>query len=202
MAQWILKANGNVVPRRSHRPLKTEELHSEVERKKQDVYDQLIERRWGTAISGPSKKPAVDNTFEAYQDDEEEPRRAPDIEDSVDNSGKVLNQSPAYDRMLNAEISLQMEHGQTKGIVKRRAVGPDGKVSGRYDENPYLNSLVYEVEFTDGLVKEYSANVIAENMLTQVDSDGYSLTMMKGIVDYKRDDAVAVPKSEQYIVTK
>jgi hypothetical protein len=25
MAQWILKANGNVVPRRTHRPLKTEE---------------------------------------------------------------------------------------------------------------------------------------------------------------------------------
>jgi hypothetical protein len=27
MAQWILKANGNVVPRRYHRPLKIDEIH-------------------------------------------------------------------------------------------------------------------------------------------------------------------------------
>ena len=39
-------------------------------------------------------------------------------------------------------------------------------------------------------------------MLTQVDSDGYSLTMMKGIIDYKRDDSVAIPKSDMYVVTK
>lgn len=49
--------------------------------------------------------------------------------------------------------------------------------------------MVYEVEFQDGTVKEYSANIIAENMLTQVDSDGYTITMMEGIVDYKRDDS-------------
>jgi hypothetical protein len=54
----------------------------------------------------------------------------------------------------------------------------------------------YEVEFPNGDVKEYAANIIAENMLTQVDSDGYySLTMMKAIIDYKKDNAVAVPKS-------
>ena len=38
--------------------------------------------------------------------------------------------------------------------------------------------------------------VIAENMLTQVDSDGFTLTMMDGIIDYERDDAVAIPKSD------
>ena len=31
-------------------------------------------------------------------------------------------------------------------------------------------------------------------MLTQVDSDGYSITMMEGIIDYKKDDAVASRK--------
>jgi hypothetical protein len=46
-----------------------------------------------------------------------------------------------------------------------------------------LDSIVYDVEFPDGTIREYSANLIAENMLTQVDSDGYSLTLMEGIVD-------------------
>ena len=47
MAQWILKANGNVVPLRSSRPLKTDEVHSEKEQAKRKVFDDLIERRWG-----------------------------------------------------------------------------------------------------------------------------------------------------------
>jgi hypothetical protein len=61
--------------------------------------------------------------------------------------------------------------------------------------------MIYEVEFPNGEVKEYAANIIAENMLTQVDSDGYSITMMKGIIDYKKDNAVAVPKSDMHVVT-
>ena len=36
--------------------------------------------------------------------------------------------------------------------------------------NPFLNSIMYEVEFKDGHVQEYRANIIAENMLSRVDS--------------------------------
>ena len=48
-----------------------------------------------------------------------------------------------------------------------------------------LNSIIYEVEFEDGHVKSYSANTIADNMLTQVDSAGFTFTMMEGIIDYQ-----------------
>jgi len=65
-----------------------------------------------------------------------------------------------------------------------------------------LNSIVYDVEFPDGTVKEYSANIIAENMLTQVDSDGFTMTMMEGIIDHKKDTDVAVSKSDMYVVTR
>jgi hypothetical protein len=65
-----------------------------------------------------------------------------------------------------------------------------------------LNSIVYDMEFPDGTVREYSANLIAENMLTQVDSDGYSLTLMEGIVDYRRDEAGVVSKDDGYVITK
>ena len=37
MAQWILKANGRVVPRRSLRPLKVDEIHSPVEINKKSI---------------------------------------------------------------------------------------------------------------------------------------------------------------------
>jgi hypothetical protein len=58
MAQWILKANGNVVPHRSSRPLKMDEIHSATEIKKRTIFDGLIERRWGTSINPPKQKNA------------------------------------------------------------------------------------------------------------------------------------------------
>ena len=53
--------------------------------------------------------------------------------------------------------------------------------------------MLYEVEFPDGQVKEYAANIIAENLLTQVDEDGYSLTMMKDILASQKDAQIVVP---------
>ena len=44
------------------------------------------------------------------------------------------------------------------GRVRSRALGSDGTVVGSCDDNPMLNSFVYE--FPDGQVKEHVANVI------------------------------------------
>eukprot|EP00957_Ditylum_brightwellii_P174369 13275884-Ditylum_brightwellii.AAC.1 len=59
-----------------------------------------------------------------------------------------------------------------------------------------MNTMIYDVEFPDGQVREYAASIIAENMLTQVDSDGYTKTLVESIVDYKKDEAVAVAKND------
>jgi hypothetical protein len=186
MAQRILKANGKVVPRRSSCPLKVDEIHLPTEIKKRDVFDGLTERRWGTSINPPKQTDAEDlddNDFEVYEDKNETKRTVPDIEDTVDANGKLLNQQPAYDKILRSEVSLQLGENMTVGKVTKRALGPNGNVAGTYDEN-LCNTMIYEVEFPDGQLKEYAANVIAENMLSQVDSDGFSLTMMEAITDY------------------
>jgi len=104
--------------------------------------------------------------------------------------------------LIHSEVQLQLENEMVLEKVKQRALGPDGTVVGTYDDNPYLNSIVYEVEFPDGQVKEYAANLIAENMLSQVDHEGYSTTLMAGIVDYHKDEAMAVPKADKWVVTK
>jgi hypothetical protein len=112
-----------------------------------------------------------------------------------------LNQQLAYDKILRSEVSLQLGDNMTVGKVTKHALGPDGNVAGTYDKNPCLNRMIYEVEFPDGQLKVYAANVIVENMLSQVDSDGYSLTMMEAITDYQKDDTVAVPKTDKYLTT-
>jgi hypothetical protein len=207
MSQWVLKSNGNVVPRRTVRPLRVDELHSPEELKKREIFGALIERRWGTSINPPNETTEDDmaesdeDTWEEYEDADEIARTIPEIEDTVDTRGKLLNQQPAYDRLINAEVQLQLGDDMINAKVKKRALGHDGTTVGTYDDNPMLNSIIYEVEFPDGQVKEYSANTIAENMLTQVDSDGFTLTMMEGIVDYQKDDATAVSKQDMFVVT-
>ena len=94
-----------------------------------------------------------------------------DVEDTVDSIGRLINQQPVYDRIINTEVQLQLGDSVAVGTVKQRSIGPDGHSVGSYHDNPILNSVVYDVEFPDGQVKEYAANVIAENMLTQVDDE-------------------------------
>ena len=76
MAQWILKANGNVVPRRTLRPLTITEESSDMELKKRLLFDELIERRWGREISAPpTPTPKMNhNDFVPYEDDDVTPR--------------------------------------------------------------------------------------------------------------------------------
>ena len=39
-------------------------------------------------------------------------------------------------------------------------------------------------------------------MLSQVDSEGYSTTMMEAIIDYRKDDAAAVSMADKYLTTR
>ena len=104
--------------------------------------------------------------------------------------------------MINAEVQLQQGHEFVTGKVKRRALGLDGRTMGSWSDNPIMNSMIHEVEFPDGQVEEYSANIIAKNILSQVDSDGYSMQLMQVIVDYKCDDSMAVQMADQHVFTK
>ena len=203
MSQWVLKANGDVVPRRSSRPLHVDELNIKTEEKKRETLDALIERRWGTSITPPNVYNSPDNEpWKEYHDNDESPWQIPEIEDTVDATGRIICKQPEYDKIINSEILLQ--HGDKVKAAKviHRSLGLEVTVVGSYDENPFLNSIIYDVECNDGTVKEYSANVIAENMLTQVDYDGFSMTMMNGIIDHRKYEATAISKSYMYIVTR
>ena len=140
MAQWILEANGRVVPRRSLRPLKVDELHSPVEIKKREVFDELIKRRWGTPMTPPNTQQP--KGFEKYEDHEHQEQPTLEVEDIVDFTGKLINQQPAYDQIINAEVQLQLGEEMVTGKVIQRAIGHYGQVTGTYDNNPYLNSII------------------------------------------------------------
>ena len=103
--------------------------------------------------------------------------------------------------MLNAEVLVHLNDNEpVVGKVAPWALDHLNKTAGEYNDNPHINTMVYEVEFPDGMVKEYAANVIAENILLQDDHDGFSTAMLKAIIDHRQDDD-AVRSIDGYIIS-
>ena len=59
-----------------------------------------------------------------------------------------------------------------------------------------------QAKLSDDQVKEYAANIIAGNMLTQVDSDGMRTPLMETIVDHQRDEEKELQHHDKYVQTK
>lgn len=206
MAQWILKANGKVVPRRTVRPLSRNELDTSTDKGKtikgqMELFDAMVRTKLGGPVD-PKTDSEPAEPIESYEDDDEQPFAIPVVEDPVDANGELINQQPIYDTLINAELMLQNAGESQPARVTGRAVNPhDGNIHGTWNENPIMNTIMYDVEFPDGTVKEYAANIIAENILSQVDDQGFTITNLDSVVDHRRS-ALAIPDDEMYVRSK
>jgi hypothetical protein len=57
---------------------------------------------------------------------------------------------------------------------------------GHANKNPILDTRVYQVEFLDGSVNDYAANMLAEALYTQVDADGNRYLLLKEIIGHEK----------------
>ncbi len=73
--------------------------------------------------------------------------------DLTDAAGKPFAQHSFADALINAKVLFPNNDGTALAHVVKRVVGPDGKLIGEYNDNPLLNSLLYECKFDDGTVK-------------------------------------------------
>jgi hypothetical protein len=142
--------------------------------------------------------PAWDD--EPYEDDETstmEPFEA----DLVDGAGKPIMMHLLTDTLINAEVLLSKDDSAAIARVARRAVDSKGKMIGTWDENPILNTLVYECEFEDGTIREYAANTIASNIYEEGNADGFSSTRLFQIMEHK-SSGEAIKMKDKYFITR
>ena len=76
----------------------------------------------------------------------------------------------------------------------------EGRPIGKSNNNPLLDYRQYEVVYEEGHSEIPTVNVIAENLLSQVDDQGHRRLMIDEIEDH-RVDKNAVPISEGTYVT-
>jgi hypothetical protein len=112
---------------------------------------------------------------------------------SVDNSSIPVNDvdddfTPDVldDTYLNMELALPRSGGKVEfARVVKRLRDKDGIPIGTANDNPILDSRMYEVEFPDGYKTSMAANAIAENLFAQVDPEGNRLAVFEDIIDHR-----------------
>ena len=67
-----------------------------------------------------------------------------------DAAGKPFDVRSVADALINAEVMLPSGDSMAIATVVRRGVDNEGRLIGTFNENPLLNTLLYECEFEDG----------------------------------------------------
>ena len=67
----------------------------------------------------------------------------------TDHAGKTLSQQSFADKLIGTEVLLPSGEAESLVKVVCNCVGTDEKVKGSYDDNPILNTILYEIKFPD-----------------------------------------------------
>lgn len=194
MCYWTLTSNGNVLSRLTVQRLTRVERQTEDTIQQMRGFTQQIEQ---LLLDNDNQVIAnVQNPF--YLDDEDD-----DLEPAIpweEDSDEYVDPD-AFDEYIGAKLMITHGDEKIQGTVTKRIKGDDGKPIGKRDNNWMKDTRKYEVEIADGTTREFYANVLAENMFAQVDTDGHEFELLLEIVDHKKDGS-ALTKEEGFLVTK
>ena len=92
----------------------------------------------------------------------------------------------AIDPYINMLVGInQGDDTILDACMKRRAVDENGRPIGTSHPNPILDTRRYHLEYTDGTEEIMAANIIAENLLSQVDEEGNRQMLFDEIIAHQ-----------------
>ena len=169
LAYWILTGTGRVISRSTVQHFTEDDLKVEAKKKALDELDEGIKQYLDD--DSHTITPSAENGFFAT-DLDDDPELAEMEEEGMDEADDWTTE--AFDTYLNARLLLPKPGGEERvyARVTKRMKGPDGRPLGRAHANPLMDTRQYQVEYDDGTTDEFYANVIAENVFSQVDDEG------------------------------
>jgi Reverse transcriptase (RNA-dependent DNA polymerase) len=194
----ILTAKGTIVVRTSIFPLSDEETRSaEVSAQKQS-FEESVKVKLGKHYV--LSKDAPEDEFG------EDTPEFQEYDPIMDDEPKVVplqeaDEVECFDKYISARVCVPQGDKMSFGTVKNRKRDHDGELLGKSNNNPLLDTSIYEVEFDSGEVEAYHANVIAESIYSRVDADGYTTYMLREIIDH-RTSADALKLDDAYYFDK
>jgi hypothetical protein len=193
MCSKVLTSKGTVRVHSSVFPLSVEDRNSEVVKTKIEQYESELAEKLRDRMAGI--EPLLDEaeiieefdtpTYDVYHDEDGNKEHEMPEADDFD--------FDAFDKYISASVMLPDADGVLQhATVRKRKRDEDGNLIGRSHENPILDTSLYDVEFEDGNISTYTANIIAENLYEQVDEEGRTFVLFDSIVDHKKgNDALS-----------
>ena len=132
-------------------------------------------------------------------DDEDEPIITPEEPDAGPKEADLFTPE-AMDEYLSTELLLPHGDSMQRARVVRRKRDESGLPVGQRNNNPILDTRMCDIEFPDGATDTVTANLIAENLYSQIDDEGYHHQILKEITDC-RFTSEAVKPGDGYVIS-
>ena len=100
----------------------------------------------------------------------------------------------AYDQYISASVIPPKYYGFSRELVTRQKRDSDENIIASRYSNPLLDTCIYEVQFQDGSISEYVANLIAGNLYSQIDHNGNEFLLLSDILDHRSTDKAVKPE--------
>jgi hypothetical protein len=205
LCYYLLNSNAQIIVRSTVQKMTQDEKQAENTRNAMQEFDQEIASRIGKCGASPPIEVSrrrenleVDSRimFDEYDNKAEGPTEPMEPEAEKPEIAEFTTE--AYDKFISAEVMLLKGDILVPAQVVGHKRGQDGNPIGQENTNPLLDSRVYEVEFPDGHIEEYVANIIAKNIYAEVDAEGNHFLIMDEITGHKVDEN-ALSKDERVI---
>jgi hypothetical protein len=194
MTYWILTKSAKVIARSTVQHVTTSDMAMPAVQDSVKAFDTSVTLRL-----------ADDNFIQQergifYMDDDDDDRDDNFIPTDAEYGDMITEPKPdvdevdGYDQYLNAELIIHRADGDAvRARVAKRARADTGEWIGRRHTNPIFDTREYECVLDDGTTERYTANVIAENLYAQCDSEGRQFLVLDEIIDHAKDNtAIAI----------
>jgi len=186
MCYWLLSENASPIVRSTVQLVTKDQLQTTEVQQQLKELDLKIHEKCGEP-SNESSLHKYDLDGNADEKDVPEyvtPEYVPMEPESAHKEADVW-EPEAYDNFISAQVRLFKGGQEYLGTVASHKRDANGNPVGRSNPNPILDTRVYQVTFPDGDTAEYSANIIAENLYSQVDGEGRQYLLLENIIDGK-----------------
>lgn len=208
MSFWVLTSSGKVISRTTVQRVTQLELQLDENKTRTKTFtDMLTERIGGNDLVAEDEDGNLILTVEDWDDpafDEEFVQEFGRVinDPSIKEADEAFTPDSFDDTYLNMELALPRQGGEVQfARVVKRLRDKDGLPIGTANDNPILDSRMYEVEFMDGYKTSLAANTIAENLFAQIDDEGNRHVLFQEIIDH-RTNGKQLLQQDAFITTR
>ena len=141
---------------------------------------------WGKNFGNDDEEGIVkgDPNKEGYQG----PPDSPEIYEIIDNSNEE-RAANSFEQYIGDEVVLPDRKGDKIMDKVSKRVRYYDTSTGEGNYNAMHDKSLCEGEYPDGIMEQLAANIIAENMMSQVDSEGHHYQVLTEVTYHKKYDS-------------